>query len=313
MGKPESERRPLRRRLIVPAAVLASIVIAVEVGAFITRWTHNRRVRALGESLNLKVSGQGDPILFLHGLRASGRYWEPGIDSLADEHQTIVVDLLGFGESPWPRDSAYDVDEHLAAVRRTVAPVLRGRKATIVGHSMGTILAAEYARRHPDEVSSLILMNAPMFRSPEEAKEGIYEMSPMAAIFSFHPILARGACDLLCAARPLFYKFAPRMEPGVPPHVARDATLHRWQSFDRTMENVILSSNLEETLRAAGDMPVTILHGSNDRITSRERLESIAAEIGARLVFIEGSHNVYLQRPEAVLAEIRRALDQARR
>lgn len=307
-----SKRRPLVRRLAIPAIILSSIIVAVEAGAFITRWSHNRRVRDLGDRLHMRVAGSGEPILFLHGLRASGRYWEPGIDSLAGDYETIVVDLLGFGRSPWPRDSAYDVDEHLSAVRRTVTPVLRGRKATVVGHSMGAVLAAEYARRHPEEISNLILLNAPMFRSASEAKDGVYEMSPMAAVFTFNPVLARGTCDLMCAARPLFYRMAPRMEPEVPPHVARDAVLHRWQSFDGTMTNVILASNLEQTLRAVSrDIPVTIIHGTGDGITSRQRLEDISAEVGADLVFLEGDHNAYLRNPDGVLNEIRRALGRA--
>jgi pimeloyl-ACP methyl ester carboxylesterase len=296
------------KRTVTAVVILGAVVAAVEVFARITRATHNRRVAPLGDRLFVKTSGSGDPILFIHGLRGSGRYWEPHVNALAGDHQVIVVDLLGFGESPWPRDGRYDTEEHIQWIRRTVEPLRRGRRMTVVGHSLGTIVAAEYARRHRDEVSALILLNAPMFRSNEEAKLRIRSMSHMAAAFSINRFLARASCDLVCAFRPLLYQIAPVFEPSVPPHVARDAVLHRWESFDRTLGNVVLESRLEGTLRSLKGIPMTIVHGTRDAITPRQRLESIAAETGARLVFIEGDHNMFLSDPDAVIAEIRRAL-----
>lgn len=120
--------------------------------------------------------------------------------------------------------------------------------------------------------------------------------------------MARVSCDLVCAFRPLLFKIAPRLDPDIPPHVARDAFLHRWESFDRTLRNVVLRSNMEQTLRALTPLPVTILHGTGDRITDRDRLEAIAAETGARLVFIRGDHNMYLRTPDEVVEPIAEAL-----
>lgn len=299
------------KRTVTAIVIIAAVVAAIEISARVTRASHNRRVDPLGERLYVKTSGSGDPILFIHGLRGSGRYWEPHVNALAGDHQVIVVDLLGFGESPWPRDARYDTEEHIEWVRRTVEPLRRGRRMTVVGHSLGTIIAAEYAQRHRDEVSSLVLLNAPMFRSDEEARRRIRGMSQMAAAFSINRFLAQGSCDLVCAFRPVLYQIAPVFEPAIPPHVARDAVLHRWESFDRTLRNVVLASRLEKALRTLKGLPMTIVHGTGDDITPRERLEAIAAETGARLVFIEGDHNIFLSNPDAVMDEIRQALNEA--
>ena len=179
-----SKGRTISKRIGMALGIMASVVVAVEIAARTTRATHNRRVRHLGDKLNITVAGSGPPVIFLHGFRGSGRYWEPQVRKLAPDHQIIVVDLLGFGESPWPAASTYSVAEHLDAIHRTVEPIMRGRRATVVGHSMGAILAAEYARRYRDEVSRLIVLNPPMFRSEGEAQSRIKEMSPMAAMFS---------------------------------------------------------------------------------------------------------------------------------
>ena len=295
------------KRAAIAVAVLALAIAGVEVGARITRASHNRSVRNLGDKLHVTAFGSGDPILFLHGFRGSGRYWEPHLRALARDHQIILVDLLGFGRSPWPADARYDVPEHLGAIHRTIAPIAGGRRMTVVGHSMGAILAAEYARAYPADVSQVILLNAPMFRSEEEGQARVRAMSPMAEMFSVRRIRARASCDVVCAFRPLLFRIAPRLEPGIPPDVARDGVLHRWESFDRTLRHVVLASRLEETLRSIAPTPIAILHGTDDRITGRARLEEIARETGAALVFIPGDHNMYLRRPAEVVAFIARA------
>ena len=303
-------RRTISRRVRVAAGVIAITVIAIELAARATRASHNRRASHLGQKLHTTISGTGAPVFFLHGFRGSGRYWEPHVRRLAPNHQVIVVDILGFGHSPWPADARYDVEEHLRAIHRTITPLVGGQRVTVVGHSMGAILAAEYAREYHDEVSGLVLSNAPMFRSESEAKARIREMSPMAAMFSVQRFWARASCDLVCAFRPLLFQIAPRLEPDVPPHVARDAVLHRWESFDRTLRKVVLQSRLEETLRSIAPLPITIIHGTDDRVTDRERLEETAAATEAKLVFVRGGHNIYLSDPDEVVRHVAAALHQ---
>lgn len=300
--------RSISRWLAISGAVVAVAVIAIELAAVSTRAAHNRRVRHLRGGLNVTVVGSGDPVIFLHGFRGSGRYWEPHVRRLADKHQVIIVDLLGFGYSPWPADAPYNADEHVDAIHRAVAPLTRGRKPTIVGHSAGALLAAEYTRQHRDHIARLILLNAPMLRSEEEAKARIRQMSPMAEMFSVQRFWARASSDLVCAFGPVLFRLAPRLEPDVPAHVARDAVLHRWESFDRTLRNVVLRSRLEETLRAIAPMRIMIIHGTEDRITDRTRLEDIASAVGADLVFLPGGHNIFLSTPYEVVRLLRAAI-----
>lgn len=303
-------RHAISRRVGVSAGVIALAVIAIELAARATRGSHNRRASHLGQRLHATVRGSGPPVVFLHGFRGSGRYWEPHVRRLAADHQVIVVDLLGFGHSLWPVDATYDVEDHLQAIHRTLKPLVGDQQITVAGHSMGAILAGEYARKYRREVSGLVLLNAPMFRSEREAKERIREMSPMAAMFSVQRFWARASCDLVCAFRPLLFQIAPRLEPDVPPHVARDAVLHRWESFDRTLRKVVLQSQPEETLRSVAPLPMTIIHGTDDRVTDRDRLEKIAAATGAELVFVRGGHNIYLSNPDEVVRHLAVALHQ---
>jgi pimeloyl-ACP methyl ester carboxylesterase len=91
--------------------------------------------------------GSGPPLLLLHGLGLTWRCWLPVLAALEARHDTIALDLPGFGDAPplpadtapTPRALTDAVAQELAALRVT-APV-------VVGNSLGGWIALELARR----------------------------------------------------------------------------------------------------------------------------------------------------------------------
>jgi pimeloyl-ACP methyl ester carboxylesterase len=219
----------------------------------------------------------------------------------------IVPDLLGFGRSPWPVVD-YSVEDHIEALRRTVGPQLEDQQTIIVGHSMGAILAVEYARRHPGEVKGLILLNPPIFESEAEARKQIHEMSSMAAAFSLNRVLARASCDVLCAARPLFWHLAPSLERDVPAEVARHAVLHRWESFDGSLRRVVLTARLGQAVQSIEGTPVVFIPGNDDPVTETERVRNVAAAIDAGVQVVPGGHNILLEHPAETARLVQEAI-----
>ena len=111
------------------------------------------------DPLYVETWGSGIPVVFIHGLGASGRYWEPLRSALPAGYRGIAPDLLGFGRSPAPSDAAYDVDCHLAALETHIPS-----GSLIVAHSTGAILAAALAARRPDLTARLVLLGLPNYR-----------------------------------------------------------------------------------------------------------------------------------------------------
>lgn len=111
-------------------------------------------------SLYARVVGDGTPIIVLHGGPDFDHgYLLPDLDRLADRYRLIYYDQRGRGQSaagvrPEDVTLASDVDD-VDRVRRH----LRLPAVVLLGHSWGTVLALEYALRHPTRVSHLILMN----------------------------------------------------------------------------------------------------------------------------------------------------------
>lgn len=268
------------------AAVLVEAVAAVR----------TRRLRAeravLGDRLYTEARGEGDPVVFLAGLPATTHFWQGKFDPLARSHRLIFVDALGFGRSPLP-DAGYTLEDHLGALRRTLVAEHATRRVTLIGHSFGTLLAAYYAARYPGEVEHLFLLGTPVFSGEREARERIREMSALDGIFTLNPVLAREVCKLHEATRSAaLARIVPLFLPDTPPEIAREGLLHTWESFDGTLRNVVLRKPVAPALAGLGPR-ITFVHGQADHITTLERVQSLAASLGARVIVTGDDHLSY--------------------
>lgn len=114
--------------------------------------------------------GQGKVILLLHGFLASSKYWKKLQPRLTKTgFRVITVDLLGFGNAPKPRHMTYDYQDHVAHINEVISHLAISEPLTIVGHSMGALIAARYATLQPGNVCSLILLHPPLYKDSLEA------------------------------------------------------------------------------------------------------------------------------------------------
>jgi pimeloyl-ACP methyl ester carboxylesterase len=113
--------------------------------------------------------GNGEPIVLLHGFLSSSKYWNRLLPHLLKaNYRVITIDLLGFGNAPKPTNLHYSYDDHLAYIHSVIEPLGIGR-FTLVGHSMGALLASRYSIAHPENISSLLLLHPPLFKNRAEA------------------------------------------------------------------------------------------------------------------------------------------------
>ena len=126
------------------------------------RWEH-QRIRLDWGRLSVYVAGEGPPLLLLHGLGGSGRYWAGLAPHLAGSRTLIAPDLAGFGHSDKPV-ADYSRSFHLDNLDRLLAGLGIAGEVTVAGHSMGGVLAALFAARRPERVDGLALVAAPFPR-----------------------------------------------------------------------------------------------------------------------------------------------------
>ncbi|HZU11266.1 MAG TPA: alpha/beta fold hydrolase [Chloroflexota bacterium] len=111
-----------------------------------------------GARVRYKVAGEGEPVLLLHGLSGSTRWWRPVVPALAERYRLYLLDLPGFGSRrhrvPWR-----PFNEVSAWIVSWMDAVGIG-PAHVVGHSMGGALAVRLAVDTPQRVQRLVLVDA---------------------------------------------------------------------------------------------------------------------------------------------------------
>ena len=111
-------------------------------------------------------AGDGPAVILIHGVGLNADAWAPQMDALAAAHRVIAYDTLGHGSSALPPESA-TLDDYVSQLAQFM-DALDLPRASLVGHSMGAMIAIAAALRHPGRVERLIALNGVYGRTPEQ-------------------------------------------------------------------------------------------------------------------------------------------------
>src|SRR5262245_59545503 len=246
-----------------------------------------------------EVEGEGEPLIFLHGLLASSASWQHVLSGCSRGRPAIAVDLPGFGSSdrPWPHD--YLVAGQARSLLRFFE--VRGiQRAVLVGNSLGGALALFLAAEHPERVSALVLVDpaTPQGRIPWTVRAMRAPLAGETALaFAFRPFVAvwlkRGLYarasrvsdrEIDDAWRPLKIRGTRRAALAA---IRTDPSAYR---------------GLETRVR----VPTLVIWGERDRLLTAREAERVRSSIdGARLVLIpDAGHLPQRERPEAFAAAV---------
>ena len=135
-----------------------------------------------------QVVGAGPPVVLVHGLAGSSRWWQRNIEALARQFRVYVIDLIGFGKSQGRHAFALnEAAEHLAAWMDQLGI----ERAHLIGHSMGGVIAIDFAAQFPERVSRLVLVDAATFSFEHTLLENMIGLAKTLWYlpFSFLPVL----------------------------------------------------------------------------------------------------------------------------
>src|ERR687888_969487 len=114
-----------------------------------------------GLAVNYLDEGAGDQaVVFVHGFPFEASMWEPQIPVVVEAgRRAVAPDLPGFGRSAVPADrSAYSIDGYADVVAALIGELGLGR-VVLVGLSMGGYIVLAVARRHPEVLAGLVLVD----------------------------------------------------------------------------------------------------------------------------------------------------------
>ena len=145
-------------------------------------------IEAKGTRFHVAETGEGQPLLLLHGWPEFWLTWEPVMTRLADRFRLIAPDLRGFGDSDKPT-GPFGPDDHasdlVALLDALAIPTIR-----VVGHDVGGAAMLPLARRAPQRIAGLFFFDfvypgvGARMGAPDRLKEIWYQsfnQMPMAA------------------------------------------------------------------------------------------------------------------------------------
>jgi 3-oxoadipate enol-lactonase len=250
-----------------------------------------------GSEMAYSICGSGDPVILLHGWACNSSFWHHQISVLAKTHQVIAIDFRGHGQSSIPQ-SGYTIARLTADIRELIVQ-LELSPAIVIGHSMGGMVAQQYAILHPEDVNRLILIATAANATgkvlisvaiADESKKTDYCQS-----FNTH----------------FSHWFTSNSSPQLMSWV-RDQMLQTPEEVALNLVDSYRGLDLRSRLPSI-NLPTLVIGARGDTSTPPTASEVIARLIPeARCIVIDGAgHFVQLERPDEVNNAIREFVSQA--
>jgi pimeloyl-ACP methyl ester carboxylesterase len=230
---------------------------------------HYLRVPYILNGRDLRVAKKPKAtIVLLHGINSSISMWQSVVKKLPKDVRIIGIDLLGFGDSPrtsWP---SYQVRIQARSVAATLFLMKIRGPVIIVGHSLGALVAIDFARRYPLMTRQLVLISPPLYDIDREPVGGIsYNprkfLRDVHATMSAHPESVTTLVGLATQ-----YKFINRGFDAANIHIP---------TFLGTLESAIINQTSLRDLERLRQ-PIMILTGKLDPFVSESTIKRLASD-----------------------------------
>ena len=248
-----------------------------------------------GGDLQVLDSGPRDapPIVLLHCYTCSINWWGRLIPLLDRDHRVIAIDLLGHGGSEKPR-SGYSMQDQAQLVAQALDR-LGVREATVVGHSLGGVVAVALAEQSPELVGGLAIIDS--------APDSSYGSLDLLARALYVPVLGEALWRVKSSwtiRKGLEQAFAPGFD--VPDQFVDDLKRMTYTAYDHSSsaaDDYTGDSPLQERIRPL-HLPLLAIFGAEDQIVdAREALSTYADIPDAQTTLIQGSgHSPNYEKPE---------------
>lgn len=199
-------------------------------------------------------TGTGPVVVMIHGIASSSVTFVHLVPLLEPDHRVITIDILGFGESPSPEGATYTLDEHAAALDRTIRALGLRQPFTLVGHSLGSLIAARYAATHRRQLDRLVLVSSPIYLPPALLGDA-FDRASMGAYFTVYEFL-RSNPDFTQRTAAALAAIAPIKN-------VLELNADNWQPFMLSLQNAIESQTTLADLSRV-KVPVDLVYGTLD-------------------------------------------------
>lgn len=228
------------------------------------------------QRVHYEVFGRGRPVVFLHGWLGSWRYWYTSMEVVSRHFRTYSFDFWGFGES---RTNEMPTIQGYANQVIRFLDAMGIERAALVGHSMGGMVAMKTAIEHPERVTRVATVGAPINGNSLSWMLKLVDRPFFAEFFARRPWLRRS----------LFrFFFGDSLDPEVD-EVLEDST----KSTADTIRGAIHSMWRTDLTPMLDKLcvPALVVHGARDDIVNPNQLQLFTHVPMAQVVRMEQSRH----------------------
>ena len=243
--------------------------------------------------LNYEIVGKGERnIILIHGMAGTKDYWKKDLEQVTGTYRLLLVDLLGFGDSPKPQ-SEYTLEIQLAALENIITNEgFNNGNTLILGHSMGAVISLALFAERPDWFRGATVIGLPVF----EGKDQFLEQMSSNSFLDKLAVSSYG--KVFCMLHPLYIVkwFKPK---NLTDDVFRDSKKHTWQSYYNSLNEVILKTDLYALTKNIINRKILFIQGTDDKMAPYVNVENFARPFTkSKLMRVEnGDHQLFLKEP----------------
>jgi pimeloyl-ACP methyl ester carboxylesterase len=252
-------------------------------------------------------TGDGCPLLLLHGFLGTHRVFDDITEPLAEKFRVLSIDLPGFGDSEKPPPSRYNYGlESFAEVVADVISALRVGRSHLLGHGLGGAVALTLAAEHPEFVDHLVLVAPQIF--PQRLSMLMRSfLSPVLGGILFKQVFGRSMF------RGYFHKEVYGPGLAVPP----DRIDQFYDSFNspasRESAYAVLRASLDTRTSVARltrvRAPTLVVWGRADTLVTPLDAPKLVRQIpNACMEFVDSGHSPQEEQPERFVSIVRKFL-----
>ena len=107
--------------------------------------------------LSIETFGQGEPLVFIHGMGSAATAWKPLVKVLSNDFKLVLIDLPGHGQTPYSQNQPMDPSSLAKLIKQNLTD-LHIDKFHLIGNSLGGWICLEIAASYPESVGSVIAL-----------------------------------------------------------------------------------------------------------------------------------------------------------
>ena len=259
-----------------------------------------RTVASGNASFTYLEAGSGTPLVLLHGVGSAARSWTGQVAALSKDLRVIAWDAPGYGGSSALAAPEPGAEDYATALREFLG-ALGVDRFHLVGHSLGCIMAARFARRHPGRLVSLTLASIAtghaQLPTAERERLRASRLDDLAALGPRGMAEKRGPRLV-----------GPKANPEAIQAVVETMGMIRPDGYTQAVRMLSNADTRADVRELPPEMRVQFIYGDADAITTPEQNQTVHRERPSAPVHVlpGAGHAIYIEQPEAFNAIVER-------